>query len=829
MLGNYDNFLLIGDFNSSVSESNLKDFCEVYNLVNLIKDPTCFKSTSNPSSIDVMLTNRQNAFKNSMTIETGLSDHHKLIISVLTTYFKKKGPIKINYRSYKNFDETAFRNDLLHNLQNCDREDMLYDEFKDIFMQVLNDHAPKKRKVVRGNAQPFMNKVLSKAFMQRSKLKNNFNKNPTDINKSMYKKQRNFCVNLLRKEKKKYYNNLDLKIFQDNRKFWQRIKPLFSNKQITLQKSIIIVENDKIISSSEKVAERLNNFFIEAVENLEIESFAPNTDNNIHSIDEIIKNYERHPSILEIKKNVNTENKFLFTNTTANNFKDEINKLDPRKAGIENDIPVKILITTSDIVCTHLSQIYNSTKNENIYPQSLKLADVTPIHKKDALTSLKNYRPVSLIPIVSKLFERDMYSQILAYIETFLSPYLFGYRQGYSTEQCLIVMLEKWKKALDGKKYAGAILTDLSKAFDCLNHDLLISKLDAYGFHKTALTFIYNYLKERKQRTKVNGSYSSWQKLKFGVPQGSILGPLLFNIFINDMFYFIKTTNIANYADDSTLYTVEGNIDDLLNTLENETSLILDWFRINEMKPNDDKCHLIVTNKDRVSVTLGNQTIKAADSVDLLGIKIDSNLNFNEHITNLCKMGNQKLHALARISKYLNEDKLKILMKTFIQSQFNYCPLVWMCHNRTLNNKINRLHERALRIVYKNTNLTFQELLEKDGSFTIHHKNLQKLAIEMYKIKKHLSPLPMQELLTEKNNKYDLRNKRSWESYNVRTVSYGTETIRYRGPKIWELVPTEIKESASLGEFKTKIKKWKPIGCTCRLCKSYIYNLGYID
>ena len=140
------------------------------------------------------------------------------------------------------------------------------------------------------------------------------------------------------------------------------------------------------------------------------------------------------------------------------------------------------------------------------------------------------------------------------------------------------------------------------------------------------------------------------------------------------------------------------------------------------MKPNDDKCHLIVTNEDRVSVTLGNETIEATDSIDLLGIKIDSNLNFNEHVTNLCKMGNQKLHALARISKYLNEDKLEIIMKTFIQSQFNYCPLVWMCHNRTLNNKINSLHERALRIVYKNTNLTFQELLEKDGTVTIHQK-----------------------------------------------------------------------------------------------------------
>ena len=260
-----------------------------------------------------------------------------------------------------------------------------------------------------------MDKVLSKAFMHRTGLKNQCNKSPAELNKGIYTKQRNFCVNLLRKEKKKYYNNLDLEIFQDNRKFWQMIKPLFSNKQAVLQKNIIIVENDKIISNSEEVAEKLNIFFIEAVENLEIESFAPNTDNNFNtkSIDEILKIYELHPSILEIKKHVNEENKFLLTDITTNAVEDEINKLDPRKARIENDIPIKILISSSDIVCTHLSHIYNSTKNDNIYPQSLKLADVTPIHKKD---------------------------QILAYIDKFLSPYLFGYRKGYSTEQCLTVM-----------------------------------------------------------------------------------------------------------------------------------------------------------------------------------------------------------------------------------------------------------------------------------------------------------------------------------------------------------------------------------------------------
>ena len=202
------------------------------------------------------------------------------------------------------------------------------------------------------------------------------------------------------------------------------------------------------------------------------------------------------------------------------------------------------------------------------------------------------------------------------------------------------------KKALDGKGKAGAILTDLSKAFGCLNHNLLLAKMDAYGFDKSALT-IYTRLPKQK-KTKNKSKWIVWLDLIYGVPQGSILGPLLFNIFINDMFYFIKETKIANYADDNTVYTVDKNIQNLLQTLENETNLILDWFRKNEMKPNDDKCHLIVCNQEKLSVTLGNESIDSTDTVELLGITIDKNLNFTEHVSDLCKRGNQKLHVLAR-------------------------------------------------------------------------------------------------------------------------------------------------------------------------------------
>ena len=302
---NYENMILLGDFNTSIIDDTMTDFCQMYNLQNMINEPTCYKNVNNPSAIDLILTNRKTCFHNSMTIEIGLSEHHKMTVTVLKSYFKKKEPIKINYRCYKKYNENLFRIELINLLQNSYVLD--YDEFKKIFMQVLNIHAPMKKKFIRGNNAPFMNKTLSKAFMHRSKLKNTFNKNPTTENKILYKKQRNWCVALLEKEKKKYYNNLDLKILDDNKTFWQRIKPLFSDKQKSLQSDITLVEHDVITSDKKEVAENLNKFFIEAVENLDIETyFAGNMDETLpETLEEILDKYDNHPSIKKIKENKN--------------------------------------------------------------------------------------------------------------------------------------------------------------------------------------------------------------------------------------------------------------------------------------------------------------------------------------------------------------------------------------------------------------------------------------------------------------------------------------------------------------------------------------------
>ena len=322
-----------------------------------------------------------------------------------------------------------------------------------------------------------------------------------------------------------------------------------------------------------------------------------------------------------------------------------------------------------------------------------------------------------------------------------LSPYLCGFRKGYNTQHCLMVMLEKWKKALDKRNIAGALLTDLSKAFDCLNHELLIAKLEAYGFSYSSLNTICSYLSDRKQRTKVNNMYSEWADITSVVPHGSILGPLLFNIYLNDIFYFVVEENITNYADDTTPYSIENNVEILLSGLQDESLTLLKWFDSNYLKLNPDKCKLLVTNHEEdVSISLDNEVIRGNKSVKLLGIKIDNKLDFNDHISSICKKTSLKLHALARVAPLMKREKLRILMKAFNDAQFNYCPFIWMFHNRSLNHKINKLHERALRIVYNDYSSSFESLLNEDNSFTIHQRNLQKLATEMFKINNNLSP-----------------------------------------------------------------------------------------
>ena len=238
-----------------------------------------------------------------------------------------------------------------------------------------------------------------------------------------------------------------------------------------------------------------------------------------------------------------------------------------------------------------------------------------------------------------------------------LSIYLCGFRKGMSSQNCLLLLIEKWRKCVDNNGKAGVLLTDLSKAFDCLVHDLLIAKLHAYGFDYQAIKLLYNYLSGRLQRVRVNASFSSWREIFSGVPQGSILGPPLFNIYSSDLFFFILL-EIVNYADDNSPFSCASTIPRVITTLESEAHNLLNWLKNNMEKANPSKFHLLLSDSDQAySVKIDNFNIFNSKSEKLLGITIDNKLTFDEHVSKLCTKASQKLHALSRVGNYMTQPK----------------------------------------------------------------------------------------------------------------------------------------------------------------------------
>ena len=525
---NYDKFLLAGDFNIEEGEEVLDDFLSSRGVRNLVKEPTCFKILNNRSCIDLLLTNSYRSFQNTTVVTTGLSDFHKMSVTVLKNTFPKAPPKIIEYMNYKNFNAHAFRKDLRLNLS----EMTDYGDFEKEFLKILNKHAPTKKKVVRANDKPYITKALRKAIMFRSSLKNKYMRYKTLDSQRAYKKQKNYTNRLLKKEKKRYFGKIDLSNLTDNKKFWQTMKPLMGNSNNGVRK-INLVENNEVIANDEEIAETFNEFFINTVSNLELSQNSHITNDSEHLVDPVEKaifKFKDHPSIIEIRKHVKNSNRFSFTNISESDMLKQIERLNTKKSGTFGNIPIKMLKEFKFEVLKPLTQIWNNTIiNNNKYPSKLKLADITPLHKKLEAILKENYRPVSLLPAVSKIFERIMQDQMKIYIDKYLSPYLCGYRKGFSSHYALIAMIEKWKNTLDevGGKI-GAILMDLSKAFDTINHELLIAKLGAYGFENNALHTLLGYLSNRWQRTKVNTSFSNWLELISGVPQGSVVGPFLF-------------------------------------------------------------------------------------------------------------------------------------------------------------------------------------------------------------------------------------------------------------------------------------------------------------
>ena len=385
----------------------------------------------------------------------------------------------------------------------------------------------------------------------------------------------------------------------------------------------------------------------------------------------ITKHYQ-HSSIVKIRENISCNSVFDFQCVSASDIIQIIKGFDSKKAQGYDMVPMKLLQKSASYIAPDIAKMVNNSIIKGIFPGDLKFAEVSSLFKKKEALNKINYRPVSILIALSKICEKATSLQISEYFNNIFSSLLSAFRKGYSCQSTLLNMIENFKCALDRGEYIACISMDISKAFDCLPHRLTICKLHAHGLSRNACTLLASHLYKRKERVKIGSLKSDWKELNKSVPQGSILGPLIFNIFMNDIFYFVKNANLYNYANDNSVSVNDKELSMVSRLLQSEAEVTVRWFSDNAMEANPGKFQGILFKGNKhapdFNVSIGGKDIEFCKSMSALGICIDENMNFDIHIDNICLKASRQNSALQRLTGLLDLPSRKAIYNSFISS-----------------------------------------------------------------------------------------------------------------------------------------------------------------
>ena len=810
LLCKYDKVIIMGDLNFNLLKPDcfLKTMLPVFDLKNLINSPTCKKSI-NPTLIDVLLTNVSNRFLQSFSIDIGLSDFHNLIGCVMRKHIPKPTEKMVQYRKVKQINYTLVKEEIsslsLGDL--AQNPDAVFNMYHNHIISIFNKHAPLKEKRIKAGHFPFMTKELKQAIYQRNMMRNKYYKYKTSHYHVLYKEKRNI-VNSIKRNLTTTYIKEKCHSGVRSKDFWPTMKPFFSKSSL-IGDDIILRESDRLITDEQELCETFNTFFVQIGNDIGTQ------ENMNRPIQEIINDYNNHPSITIINSTKPIrECSFKFLPTTQETIIKIITEMETKKSSGYDDIPPAFIQTLKHELALPLSTLINACIDNSVFPSNLKMADISPVYKKKDKLNKDNYRSINLLPIISKIFEKVLNNQLTDFANTFYSAHLSGFRKKHGCSDIISLMTENWRRALDNKRIVGIMAIDLSKAFDCMPHGLLLAKLHNYDIDINACTLIKSYLYNRKQRVKIGNTTSNWTTAVKGVPQGSILGPTLFNIFINDLLLTHMNSTIYNYADDNTLSITGEHIDDIKSTLEADAKIAITWFDNNMMKANPSKFQIMFIGKHITSldhqIKLNEFTLQASHSIFILGIDIDEHLTFTEHINTICSKTAKQINALYRIKSNLDNSSRKTIFNSYISSSFNYCSTIWMFTTRGNLNKLDKLLERALRLTYNNYISTYEQLLHDTNTLCIYKRCLKTLATEMYKIKRKWSPSYLLNLFLESDisTMYSLRDTNKYVLPKYNGKKYGYHCFSFIGPKIWNKLPVEIKNCNSIPSLKHNLHIW---------------------
>lgn len=798
--------IIVGDFNidwlgNSHYCNKLRDIVAKNGLYQRVDTYTRITKKS-ATVIDLLITNYKTL--NHRVYHTPRISDHSIVTTTINIQCNQGKICKKAFRNFRTFNELNFQLELMDTdwSSNSTDTNLLAEKLVGSIQNTLDTHAPIEIKEI--DRSRTKKKWWTPQIGEKIKVRNGMYRKAilteNEDDWSNFRKQRNIVVDLIRKEKQIYYHTKIDQVKNNSAEMWKTLKQLigYSDKSSTKEG---IVFNNKLVENAGEIAEKFNIYFLD-------------------SIDQIVS----IPSEDQMKIVLNNMKKCdcrmdKFTLLGFSQLKKIVREMKHKKSSVDG-ITTQVLKLAFEAIGDRFLCLINNILEYGKFPIGWKTSTIVPIEKKANTIKCEEYRPINMVPIYEKLLELVVNKQIVDYIEgnNLLTKYQSGFRKQNSCESALQSVLCKWKDALDNRMLVGVVFLDLRRAFETVNRKLLLLKLKNFGMGSTVVNLLREYLDDRMQEVRYDDSVSVPRPSEHGVPQGTVMGPNLFILYINDIVHCVNKCRIQLFADDTLLYMIGENVCDIVEVINSELRVLHEWFHLNSLSVNIDKTKFMIIKsryssidiKSHGGVYINNKKIEQVEECKYLGVMIDNSLTFSKHATYITGKIAKKVNVISRLRNHLSRWSKLLVYKTIVLPHLNYCATVLYLLNNTEIGNIQRKQNRAMRAILKCDRFTsIKEMLKETQLLSVKQTLFFNSMVVVYQIKNGLLAKCLLDGLVYVGDVHGY-GTRARGNFYVRTMntSFGQNSLFHRGLIEFDQLPMDVKNCQTVKMFKSRCRKY---------------------
>jgi len=803
----YDKVILMGDLNFdykpevSVSQCPIHNIETFYSMKQLITDPTRVTVTTS-TLLDVIISNVPQLHVTSGVYEISVSDHY-LVFTVLQLEKTESNHKTVTFRNYRNFKSSDFINDLLE----CDAitntewsSDLLEEKwgnFKEEFLKISNKHVPIETRRLKNRNNPWITPEIVELMYERDYVKKKAVKLKDNTLWCKYVSLRNKITQLIRQRKRNYTTDMVNEHKNNPSKLWKTLNKISGRD--TKKNSPINIDADKY------------NSYFNSIGRKTVSHLEPYDQENIY--------WKCNKSIYS----------FEFQEVSTADVEKHLMQLGDECTMDVLEFDGRLLYRAAKVVSPFLCKCFNVSLAEGLVLSDWKLSRITPVYKgKGSRNDECNYRPISVICHIAKILEKLIQTQVMNYLDEheLITADQSAYLKNHNTQTSLHRVIDDWLWNFNDNLITAVCALDISKCFDTINHAILIKKLEYYGFNENTLKWFRSYLGHRGHKVFCNNKSSDINHVNIGVPQGSVLGPTLFLLYINDINNSLGSASCNIYADDVLLYCAESDVDEVNSALQESLDNIKNWYDNNLLVVNASKSNaMIVTTRQKEThlVRQGHSDATTKLKIDeiplinvacfkYLGVTLDKNLSWDAHINALCKELNGMVWILTRLRQFLSHDCLMHIYQSLVQPKLDYGITIWGYGSEKNIGRVQRMQNRIVRGILNNydfINCRGIELVSSLNIFNVTQRRDYFMSVTMFKCIHGLAPAYMcnEVLMAIEVSEKFTRNVGVNDLYVPNVMKECTKnSFSVCGPKIWNSLPEELKACDNLSNFKTNAK-----------------------